>query len=249
MKLFFGLLWLPFVLCANLPTESSLIVGTTSGYAPFVSLNEKGDYEGFDIDIAEALAKKLGKKVLIKDFGGMPGLLLALKQGKVDVVIWAVSITEPRMKTMEMVYYQGERVEEMPVIFWDKAPQEIQSFGDLAKKKVTVEAGSYQESVLSKYPKINLKQIDKVYDAILELKYGKAYASCIDASLYPQLKKRYPQLQQKMLPLAPDERSLGNGICINKSNQTLTKDVKQAITELQEAGEIAELEKKWGLSQ
>ena len=39
--------------------SADLIVGTTSAYAPFVSLDEQGKYVGFDIDIAEELAKKL----------------------------------------------------------------------------------------------------------------------------------------------------------------------------------------------
>ena len=46
---------------------TSLIIGTTSGYAPYVSLNSQREYEGFDIDIAELLAKKLNYKLALKD--------------------------------------------------------------------------------------------------------------------------------------------------------------------------------------
>src|SRR5271157_3699018 len=81
-----------------------LVVGTTSGYAPYVSLNEQGKYEGFDIDLAELLAKKLDKKLVLKDLGSMPSLMLALKQNKIDALIWAVSITKDRLKNYEMVY-------------------------------------------------------------------------------------------------------------------------------------------------
>src|SRR5690242_7188338 len=94
--------------------ESSFIVGTTSGYAPFVSLDNQGNYEGFDIDLAELVAKKLNKKLVIKDLGSMPSLMMGLKMNKVDAVIWAVSITQERLKQMEMVYYQGEKLTVMP---------------------------------------------------------------------------------------------------------------------------------------
>ncbi len=70
------------------------IVGTTSAYAPFVSLNEQGDYIGFDIDIATELSQKLNRKLVIKDIGSLPSLMMALKQGKIDAIIWAISITE-----------------------------------------------------------------------------------------------------------------------------------------------------------
>ena len=46
--------------------DQSLIVGMAAGYAPFVSINPSGQYEGFDIDLAEALAKKMGKKLVNK---------------------------------------------------------------------------------------------------------------------------------------------------------------------------------------
>ncbi len=41
---------------------NDLVVGTTGGYAPYVSLNAAGEYESFDIDIAKALAGRLGRK-------------------------------------------------------------------------------------------------------------------------------------------------------------------------------------------
>ena len=55
-------------LCFSL-WSTDFVVGTTSAYAPFVSLDEEGQYVGFDIDIAEALAEKLGRRLVIKDLG------------------------------------------------------------------------------------------------------------------------------------------------------------------------------------
>ena len=54
-----------YILCIILGCFSSLtandfVVGTTTGYAPFVSLDEKGKYVGFDIDLARKLAKSSG---------------------------------------------------------------------------------------------------------------------------------------------------------------------------------------------
>ena len=69
-------------LCA---VEVDFIVGTTSAYAPYVSLDEQGKYVGFDIDIAEELAKKFGRSLVIKDLGSLPSLFLALKQNKIDL--------------------------------------------------------------------------------------------------------------------------------------------------------------------
>ncbi len=230
--------------------SDQLVVGTTSGYAPYVSLDAKGRYEGFDVDFAESLAKKLNRKLVIKDCGSMPSLLLALEQGKVDLVIWAVTITEERNKKMEMVYYQGEKVMEMPFLFWGMVPEGIHSIEDFGKDRkdaVSVEAGSWQENVLRKYPQARLKQVEKITDAIMEIRFGKSKAAMADPSLIAELTAQFPELKVLRLPLKPEDYSLGNGICIKKSNQQLASEVKKATELLIGEGLVAELEKKWRL--
>ena len=228
----------------------TFVVGTTSGYAPYVSLNEKGEYEGFDIDIANLLAKKLGSKLVLKDLGSMPALMMALKQEKVDALIWAISITEERMKNVEMIYYPGERVLQMPFIFWKEIPSGINSMEDFKKGKknaICVESGTYQEDVVVKFPNICVKFLEKITDVILELKYGKSLGAAVDPSLLPHLRSKYPEIKVLKLPLPLNEQSLGNGICLSKANQSLISEVKRAINELREENKIAELEKKWNL--
>lgn len=232
--------------CAE--TLEPLVVGTTSGYAPYVSLDEKGQYEGFDIDFADALAKKLNRKLVIKDFGSMPALLLALKQEKADLLLWAISITDERSKKMEMIYYQGEKVTEMPFLFWKKIPENITSIEDLGKDPklvVSVEAGSFQEGVLKKFPAVRSKQVEKITDAIMEIRFGKSTAAMADPSLVSKLTSQYPEIKVLYLPLKPEDFALGNGICINKKNSKLAEKVKKATDQLISEGRVKDLEKKW----
>ena len=51
----------------NKNDELTLIMGTMSGWPPYVTINEKGEYEGFDIDVAREIARRLNKKLSIKD--------------------------------------------------------------------------------------------------------------------------------------------------------------------------------------
>ena len=244
-----------FLICGSLMAEETkqletFTMGTTSGYAPFVSLDSKGEYEGFDIDLAKLVAEKLNKKLVIKDLGSMPSLMIGLKQGKVDAVIWAVSITEERQKQIEMVYYQGEKITTIPLLFWEKIPENLKGLEDLKnnpKKAVCVEAGSYQEQVMKDYPGLTLKNVDKITDAIMEIKYGKSLAAAIDNSLVAFVKEQTPELKVLYFPLPESKQSLGNGICINKNNPDLVSQVKKAVDELTKEGKIGELEKKWNL--
>jgi arginine transport system substrate-binding protein len=230
--------------------SSDFVVGTTSGYAPFVSLDEDGKYVGFDIDFSQALGKKLNRTVIFKDLGSMPALMLALKQEKIDAIIWAISITEERQKQMDMVFYQGEKVTTLPLIFWKEIPKEISCLQDMAKMTgavICTEAGSFQDSFLQTVPGLCLKQVDKVTDAILEIRYGKSIASLVDPSLLGCLTEQFPELKVMEVALPPSQQSLGNGICLNKKNSALTAQVRQAVSELEQEGKIKELEKKWGL--
>lgn len=229
-----------------------LVVGTTSGYAPYVSINTEGKYEGFDIDIAKALADKLGRRLVIKDFGSMPALILAIKQNKADVLIWSISITQERQKQMTMIYYQGEKATSLPLLFWEKIPDNIKSLEDMVNNPnavISVEAGSFQENVLLSVPGLNLKQVDKVSDAILELKYGKSQAVLVDNSQKISYMEKFPKLKSLTINLPESKQSMGNGICLNSNNRDLIAAIQKAVNELFSDGTIANLEAKWKLKE
>ena len=227
--IFFSFLLLTFSLFSA-AKKDTLKVGTTSGYAPFVSLNEKNEYEGFDIDVVKALSDKLQVSYNIKDLGSMPALMLGLKQNKVDIIIWAISITEKRLKNMEMIYYSGDIVDKMPIIFWNKIPANIKSFEDLKKDSkniICVEAGSYQEEVF-KSCDIPLKYLNSINDVILDLKYKKSFASAIDPSLVGLYTSKNQNLKVLTLELPDKYKSMGFGICLNKSNKKLIQKIKKS---------------------
>jgi len=249
--LIFTLYFASFSYALEVQNSQQLCIGTTSGYAPYVSLDEKGAYEGFDIDVAELIAKKLHRKLVIKDCGSMPGLMLALKQKKVDALIWAISITEEREQNMSMVYYHGEVVNDFPVLFWKEIPEGITKIEDLgcdSKKTVCVEAGTCQEAILQKYPGLNVKYVDKITDAIMEIRYGKSLAATADTSLIPRFIAQHPEIKVVRFPLPSSQHLRGDGICINKENTKLTAEIKAAVEELSREGVIQSLAKKWNLA-
>jgi polar amino acid transport system substrate-binding protein len=256
MNLFKGCLFVIFSLCFSPFIEGAepaekIVVGTTSAYAPYVSIDEKGEYVGFDVDLANLIAQRLNKKLVLQDLGSMPSLLVALQKKKIDAIIWAMSITEDRRKEMEMIYYQGEKITEMPFLFWKEAPKGVAKIEDLQKLSnctICVEAGSYQDSVLQKYPGLKVRYLDKMADSIMELKYHKALSTTVDNSLIDHLQSQFPELKVLYLPLPENQRNLGNGVCINKENPKLISQVNQIIDDLTKEGKIAELEKKWNLT-
>ncbi len=110
-----------------------------------------------------------------------------------------------------------------------------------------MEAGTYQEQVMNAYPGLTLKNVDKITDAIMEIKFGKSLAVAIDNSLVSFVKQQNPEIKVLYFPLPPSQQSLGNGICINKNNAELLVQVKNAVEELTKEGKIRDLEKKWNM--
>jgi arginine transport system substrate-binding protein len=235
---------------SNVKTSDELIVGTASGYAPYVSLNAQGEYEGFDIDIAKELSKRMNKKLILKDLGSMVPLLLSLKQGSVDLLIWALEINKSRLKEMAMIQYQGGNTTTYPLVFWGSIPNNIKSLEDLKSIEnatICVEPGSSQERFLNKLDFIAKKPLEKVVDMILDIKYGKSLAAMIDPSLIKNVVAKNPELKILEIPLDEDSMSFGNGICIKKENSQLIEQVKSIIDAMKIDGTIARLEQKWNL--
>lgn len=225
----------------------NFIVGTAAAYAPFVSINEKGDYEGFDIDVAQSLAQNMNKKLVIKDLGSMAPLFMALEQGTVDAIMWGLSITNERLKKVTMVRYQGETTVSYPLIFWQTIPAHVKSIEDMKGLTVCVEPTSSQDAVLSNYPSIDKKPTEKVDDALLNIRYGKTDAAFVEPAIAKKFKTKYPQIKVIDVPLAKKDQVQGVGIAIKKENRQLSNKLEQAVRNLQSSGIIKCYEEKWGL--
>lgn len=83
--------------------SGELVVGLSADYAPYefhAEVDGKDKIVGFDVSIAEKIAKDMGVKLKIEELG-FDALLGALKTGKIDLVISGMSITEERLKEVD----------------------------------------------------------------------------------------------------------------------------------------------------
>ncbi len=237
----------PANLGQDVNTKQQLIVGTAAGYAPFVSVNQDGVYEGFDIDVARELAQELGKELVIRDLGSMTSLFTALNQGQIDLVIWGLSITQERLQKVSMVHYQGEHLSSYPVVFWQEIPAGVATLADLAGQTICVEPGSAQEAVLDKYNLVAKLPVEKIDDALLNIQYGKAVAAIVEPAIARKFQVKYPQIKILDLPLALQDQEQGLGIAIRQDRVDLILQTQQAVQELKHKGVILALAQKWGI--
>ena len=213
-----------------------LRVGTDATFPP-MEFTENGKRTGFDIDMVEAIAKKLGKQVEWVDID-FKGLIPGLVSHRFDMAVSAIYITDARKKVVDFTepYYAGGLVAMV------KDGSSIQKLADLDGKKVTVQVGTKSVGYLQEhYPKVQRVEVEKNQEMFNLVDIGRADAAVTGKPAAYQYVRTRPGL--KVLPeqLTTEEY----GMALRKDEPELTKAVNKAIEQLKADGTYAAIVKKW----
>lgn len=80
--------------------KGKLLMATNAAFPPYEMTTDNGGFEGIDVEIAQAIAGKLGLTLVIQDMD-FDAALLAVQQGKSDIVMAGVSVTNDRKLVMD----------------------------------------------------------------------------------------------------------------------------------------------------
>lgn len=247
-----GLLLVMMVRSPQKHTNNQLVVGMMSGWAPFMSINGSGEYEGFDIDVAREIARRINKKVVIQDLGSLAACFIALDQQRVDMIMSGLDITQKRCDTFNMVYYTGNTTTSFDLVFWDTIPEKIKSMEDMRNVSdavICVESGSAQERFLDSYGFVTKKRMNSLVDIVLDLRFGKSLAAIIEPRIAARLARQNPELRLLPVPLPPAFQVFGCGIAIRKNNNILAEEVTRVVQEMIADKTMKKLEQKWQLEE
>ena len=159
----------PTGLAKTIVDRGSVIVANDANYPPQSSIDQAtGKLVGFDVDVANEMAKILG---LTTDFKNpaWETIPAALQQGKYDVSIGSMTITPERQKVLAFTdpyYYTSGQV------FVKKGGMQITGVKDLYGKTVGVGAATTYYDFLKKYPQIKVKTYTTDADAFPDLRNG-----------------------------------------------------------------------------
>ena len=84
----------------GLVEDGKLIMSTNAAFPPYEMTTDDGGFEGIDVEIAGEIARKLGLELVIDDMD-FDAALLAVQQGKSDIVMAGVSVTDDRLLVMD----------------------------------------------------------------------------------------------------------------------------------------------------
>ncbi len=209
--------------------EGKLVMATNAAFPPYEMTDDTGAVVGIDPEIAALIAEKLGLELVIDDMD-FDSALLAVQNGRADMVMAGVSITEDRLLVMDFTepYGGGNQV----VIVTEDS--DIASIDDLEGKMIgcqrattgyilasdTPENGGYGEENVTAY--------DNGLTAVQALLNGQVDAVIIDNGPAQEFVAANPGLKILDTPWAEESYAIG----LTKGNDALNEAINNALNEL-----------------
>jgi len=213
--------------------EGVLRVGSETTFPPF-------EFTEGDVDLSEAIAKKLGLKMEFKSMG-FDALIPAVQSGDIDMIAAGINATPEREKALDFsdVYFdQGGFI---TVVRKDNTT--IHNMDELAGKTVGAQIGTIPVEMAQKIPGTTVKQIDSNANIFMELKAGTIDGAIIDNAVAMYYLKQGADKDLKLV--GEPTQSPGTVLGVKKGNKALQEAVNKALKELKEDGTYQKIYDKW----
>jgi polar amino acid transport system substrate-binding protein len=242
MKFTIGKLAAAIVLAAiTLPAVAAekLVVGAYPSNPPWEAKNEKGEFEGFEVDLAKAIAKKLNRDLDLQDLG-FQALFAATSSGRIDLAISTITITAERLKTQAFTqpYYDSD----MALAAAETTP--LKTVTDVKGKTLGALATSTGETWIranmEKYGIAGIKTYNTQQDLLLDTRNGRVDGAISDLAGMQFTFQKMPGMKIVERIKTGDQYAM-----MMRKGSPLLEPVNNAISELKQDGTLAALHKKW----
>lgn len=223
--------------------SGKLHMSTNAQFPPYEMTTDDGGFEGIDVEVAQAIADKLGLELVIDDMG-FDAALTAVQTGQSDMVMAGVTVNEERLQVMDFSdsYATGVQV----IIVKEDSP--IQTVDDLANAKMigtqkgttgyiycsdTPENGGYGEDHVTAY--------DSGALAVMALMNDQVDAVVIDNEPAKAFVEANPGLKILDTEFAVEDYAIG----VDKGNTQLLDAINGALKELMADGTVQSIVDKY----
>ena len=213
-------------------------VGTEGTYPPFTFHDASGALVGFDVEIAQEIAKRLGVKAQFVE-GKWDGLIAGLDVKRYDAVINEVTITDARKAKYD---FSAPYIVSKAVLIVRGDNDSIKSFADLKGKK----AG---ESLTSNFGKLaadsgaSVVGVDGFNQSVDLLLAGRVDATINDSLSFLDFKKQKPDTKLKVV--AAQAAADLQGVLIRKGSPELLAAIDKALADAKADGSYLKISQKY----
>lgn len=197
--------------------------------------------EGFDIDMAKALAKKIfgdESKLELKEVTSKTRIPM-LNQGEIDIIIATMTINEERKKQVDFTDVYFKAGQSLLV----KKGSAIKSVTDLKKgnKVLAVKGATSGANVKAKSPDVTVLEFDNYQDAFTALKAGQGDALTTDNAILYGMVKQDPNFEVVGGTFTDEPY----GMAIKKGDAEFVKYVNTFLSDMKASGEYDKLYEQW----
>lgn len=218
--------------------DGKLKIGTEGTYAPFTFHDETGKLTGYDVEVIEEIAKRLGVE---PDFyeTQWDAMFAGLDAKRFDVIANQVGINEERLEKYD---FSEPYTRSNAVLLIHEDNNEINSFEDIngkvAAQTLTSNYGKLAESYGAKIEKID--GFNQAIDLVISKRVDGTFNDKISALDFLQQR---PDAPIKMIDEAKDGSE--NAFVFRKGNEELVEEFNKILNEMREDGTLKQISEKW----
>ncbi len=218
--------------------SKKITAGVILSFPPFGFKDEKGNPQGYDVDLAKEVAKSLGAELTIVDVTA-DARIPSLETDKVDIVVGNFTRTLARAQKVNFTdpyVVAGERL-------LVKKGSPVKEIKDLSGRKAAVIKGSTNADIVKKYaPDAGIAYFTTSADAVLAIKNGQADAFIEDSNFLQYQAKLNADLEVVGDSFVPLEY---NAFGVKKGDQEWLNYLNLFVFNMNNNGLNKELYKKW----
>ena len=218
-------------------TAGKLTMSTNAAFPPYEMTTDSGDFEGIDVEVAGAIAEKLGLELQVDDMD-FDAALLAAQNRKSDIVMAGVTVTDERQKVMDFSDTYAEGIQSIIV----PEDSDIASADDLTGKAIGTQRGTTGYIYCTDdFGEDNVIAYDDGLTAVQALNNGQVDAVVIDNAPAKSFVEANPGLKILDTAYAQEDYAIG----VAKGNTALLDAINSALEELQADGTLQAIVDKY----
>ena len=218
-------------------SSETLVMATNAEFPPYEYYDDATqEIVGIDVEIAQAIADKLGRELKIEDMA-FDSIVTAVSTGKADIGVAGMTIDADRL---EFVDFSDPYTTAAQVIIV-KEDSEIAGPDDLVGKSIGVQLGTTGDIFADDIEDAAVERFNKGFEAIQALSQDK-----IDAVIIDREPAKVFVSENEGLKILDEEYTLEDyAIAVKKGNTELLDEINEALQELKDSGKLQEIIDKY----
>lgn len=225
---------------AQIKAKGEIVVAMEGTWSPWTYHDENDELVGYDVEVAKAIAEKLGVKATFVE-GEWDGLFAGMDAGRYDIVVNGVDITEERAQKYN--FTEPYAYNRTAIIVKDDN-DDIQSFEDLNGKHTANTISSTYAELAEKYG-ADVTGVDDLNQTFELLLSGRIDATLNAELTYYDYMKAHPDAKIKIAALTDDASEVAIPLRKGAASDNLRAAINQALEELRADGTLSELSVKY----